>query len=84
MRYIIAAFKSQNEAMAAFELLTNNKITARLTNTPQGAHLGCGISVKIDDNSYEKANALLSGRYSTFAGFFSVVRTNGHTIVTKM
>ncbi|MEG1710928.1 MAG: DUF3343 domain-containing protein [Clostridia bacterium] len=85
MRYIILAFKSQSEAAKILQLINAIGVKVTMVNTPYGAKVGCGISLRIDEFDYDKVKkALESIHLSTFAGYFSVAVTQNQSLVTKL
>jgi len=71
MRYFFAAFGSRAQGMRLFDTLKRCGLTVALINTPREASLGCGLSVKFHECSFDAVNdILLSGCYTAFMGFF--------------
>ena len=76
MSYIILSYTNRENTLKLKKYLSGYKIFAQVINTPQDAHIGCGLSVKI--NSQDKFKAMQAaarhglGNYIMFA-----VDTNG-------
>lgn len=71
MSYIILSFTNREKTLKLKKVLTDQKIFAQVINTPSDAHIGCGLSVKI--NSQDKFKAMQAatrrglGNYYMFA-----------------
>lgn len=69
----IAVFRSRAQAIDCNSRLRSLGVQSSLINTPREANIGCGLSVKIPQNMFERAKRIISnGRYSAFYGYFRV------------
>lgn len=69
----IAVFRSRAQAIDCNSRLRSLGVQSSIINTPREANIGCGLSVKIPLNSFERAKRIIAnGRYSAFYGFFNV------------
>lgn len=85
MTEILAVFKSRAQAADCNSRLKINGIPAALINTPKEANVGCGLSVKIPQNSLPRARVLISNaRYSAFYGFYEMKILYGRTFLGRM
>lgn len=85
MTYIIAAFRSRSHTMQLYNTLINKGINCSIVNTPRGAYIGCGISVKISESQIGQSQMLINQlSLTTFAGFFHVTQLNERTLVSRM
>lgn len=85
MTEILAVFRSRAQAADCNSKLRMNGIPASLINTPKEANIGCGLSVKIPQNSLPRAkNIILGARYSAFYGFFQMKILYGRTFLAKI
>lgn len=70
---ILAVFRSRTQTLGFTEELIRCGVPAQIVSTPKQARIGCGLSCKLPYSSLPKARSLLGkGRYSSFAGFFTV------------
>ncbi len=81
--YVIAAFRSPDEAVRAVNFFKGKGLRASLINTPSSARTGCGISLKTDAGNQPVMKSLLGG-FSTLAGVFRVVEVKGSAVVTRV
>ncbi len=82
MGFIIAAFRSRTQTLEFYDTMQRNGVPCSIVNTPKEARVGCGISVRFTANFISKARYVLSkGKYTNFAGFFSVTKSNNKTVV---
>lgn len=78
MHEIIAIFRSRAQAIDCNTKLKSMGIAAELISTPKEANIGCGLSVKINKNSAERARYIIQkSNYSAFYGFFVMNQTYG-------
>ena len=78
MTYILAIFRSRSQAVDCNIRLKSFGIAAELINTPKEANIGCGLSIKIPHNQFERAkNIIQRANYSSFYGFFIMQQTFG-------
>ncbi len=71
MSYIIISFTNREKTLKLKKFLTEQKIFAEIINTPPDAHIGCGLSVKINSRDKFKAMQVSArrglGNYIMFA-----------------
>ena len=73
MTDILAVFRSRSQAIDCNAKLRAFRIPSSLINTPSELNIGCGLSVKIPQNFFERAmRIVINGRYSAFYGFFKM------------
>lgn len=78
MREFYVAFRSRSEAARFYEALGDNRIPARVINTPASASVGCGLSVKALVRYLPQALKVLErGRFSTIIGKYYVGESGG-------
>ena len=83
MEYIIATYRSRNKAIEVFGSLTDSGYRCALVSTPQSANVGCGLSIRINVQDFDRLRSILS-KVASFAGFFRVTNVNGRTILTSI
>lgn len=84
MYEIIAVFRSRAQAVDCNAKLRAVGIAAELINTPKEANIGCGLSVKLNSNSADRAKFIIQkSNYSAFYGFFVLNRTYGRMQLGK-
>lgn len=67
----IAVFRSRAQAIDCNSRLRSLGVASSLINTPREANIGCGLSVRIPQNSLDRAKRIIAnGRYSAFYGYF--------------
>ena len=85
MEFLIIAFRSREESVKFYRLLSKYGVYSTLTTPPKEAGLSCGISVKTDvSNFYAVKNLLLRTKTKTFVGIFKVKSLGGKNQVTTM
>lgn len=85
MTYMLAVFRSRSQAIDCNRKLSCAGIKCSLVNTPKEAHIGCGLSVKVDANQADRAKKLvLAARFTTFYGFLSMTSAGGTTFISPM
>ena len=78
MTYILAIFRSRSQAVDCNIRLKSFFIAAELINTPKEANIGCGLSIKIPQDSLERAKMIIKkANYSAFYGFFIMQQSFG-------
>ncbi len=76
---ILTVFRSRAQALDCTATLRAAGIPAATVNTPKEAGVGCGLSVKIEENFLPRVKMLVrQKRYSAFAGYLKRV---GNTFV---
>ncbi len=71
MKYILAVFSTRKDALAFFDALRRNNFYAAVVNTPREVSSSCGISVKINANSYNAVKAFAYSHHN-FTAFYAV------------
>lgn len=67
---IVAVFKSRAQALDCVSNLRREGIPAQTVSNPHEAGVGCGISVRFEENFLPRARRCLSRKnYSAFAGY---------------
>ena len=85
MTDILAVFKSRSQAIDCNARLKALGVPASLINTPSEANIGCGLSIKIPPNSFERAKIIVrNGNYSAFYGFFRLQSNYGRAIFGRI
>ncbi|MBQ2723322.1 MAG: DUF3343 domain-containing protein [Clostridia bacterium] len=82
MSYLIAVFRSRNVTLKVFDFFQARGVNCSLVSTPQGALVGCGLSLRFDEQDFEKVKQIAF--QDSFYGFFRVTVINRKTIVTKI
>lgn len=78
MREFFIAFRSRSEAISFYGDLSSYGIMAKVINTPSGAGIGCGLSVKLFVRDMQKAKIVLDrGRYRTAVGVYYFSTSGG-------
>lgn len=84
MTEILAVFRSRAQAADCNGKLRMNGIPASIVNTPKEANVGCGLSVKIPQNSLPRAKAIiLRSKYSAFYGFYTMQNLYGKIYIAR-
>lgn len=69
--YYIFSFRSRNQSMRFYEALKRSGVYSQLITTPRSIAIGCGLSVKVNDNDFLDArDVFFQNNYETFAGVF--------------
>lgn len=69
----IAVFRSRAQAIDCNSRLRALGVPSSIINTPREANVGCGLSVRIPQNMFERAKRIIAnGKYSAFYGYFRV------------
>lgn len=85
MTEILAVFRSRAQAMDCEWKLKMNGIAASLVNTPKEANIGCGLSVRIPQNTLSRARAIIrSANYSALYGYILTKDLYGRKIIGKI
>ena len=85
MGYVIAVFKSRNEALRFFKVLSSYNIKANIIATPKIEGLACGVSLKLSKDRYQEAKKLLYRfRPQSFDGFYYLKRENGSLVANRL
>ncbi len=80
--YIIATFRSRNQTMVFFQIISSYGVRAQIVSTPRQAQVSCGVSVKIPMETQDTARSILARRrFDTFVGLFLV--TEGINTIVK-
>ncbi len=83
MEYIIATYRSRNKAIEVFGKIVESGYRCMLVSTPQAANVGCGLSLRISPQDFDRLRGVLS-KVVSFSGFFRVTNVNGRTILTSI
>ena len=84
LKYLIAAFRSRNQVMVFYEILMSYHIKAKIINTPRGATVSCGLSVRFDHSDFVSVKQVLLRRnFDAFAGFYEVFLIGNNQIVKR-
>lgn len=85
MTEVLAVFRSRSQAIDCNSGLRAFGIPSCLVNTPKEAGVGCGLSVKIPQNLFARARALVNNaRYSAFYGFYRADNVYGRTVIRRI
>ena len=72
-KYLVVVFLSKTEVFSFIERMNSYGVAASTTGTPKEARIGCGISAKIDQRSYDLAVKVIGdGGYNGFFGIYAV------------
>ncbi|MDR0425995.1 MAG: DUF3343 domain-containing protein [Clostridiales bacterium] len=83
--YTIFAFQSRAQAMTMYSSLKRAGIGSALMTTPREVSLGCGLSVKICEQSYREAcSVLYAVENDTFLGAFRLYYEGRRTCVERI
>ena len=75
MGYIVAIFRSRSESLKLAGYLSDAGVWNKVISTPKEANVGCGLSVKIFENSVSITKAAINYlRLKGFVGFLKVQR----------
>ena len=83
MEYIIAVYRSRNVSMRVYNYLIGQNQPCAIVSTPQGAGVGCGLSVKFSRATLGAYGHIVS-QGETFVGFFLVKVTLHGTTITRL
>lgn len=73
MYYILAVFRSRTHTKLFEERLRASGVSCSIVQTPAGARVGCGISVRFSRSDLPRARLVLSRfSVSSFAGFYEL------------
>lgn len=73
---MLAVFKSRSQTLDCISALRAAGVHTQAVSTPKDAGVGCGISVKFDEQFFPRVKAVLIKRpYSSFAGFMRAAGT---------
>lgn len=85
MTDIIAIFRSRSQVIDCNQKLKSMGIPSAIINTPTEANIGCGLSLKIPNDSFERVRFVIkNSRYSAFYGFFRIQSNNNRIILGKI
>ncbi|MBO5772507.1 MAG: DUF3343 domain-containing protein [Clostridia bacterium] len=82
MSYLIAVFRARSITLKAYNVLQAKGVVCSLVSTPQGAEVGCGLSIKFEQRDFDVVRQVCST--NTFVGFFRVTIINRKTVVTRI
>lgn len=75
MEYVIIVFRSRSNTVKISGLLTRNGISNEIINTPKEAQVGCGLSVKIRKEYFERVKKGLGGLVEGRGATYFLVKT---------
>ena len=85
MKEVLAVFSSSSQAIDCNARLRAAGVSGSLINTPREANIGCGLSVKIPQNSLARAKQIIAnGRYSAFYGYMRMQTAYGRTYIGRI
>ena len=85
MEYIVISFRSRAHTVRYAEFLRKSGTYCQIINTPKEAGVGCGLSVKIREESFVPVKrAVFASGLKSFAGFFAVSDAGGRRIVKSI
>ncbi len=85
MTEILAVFRSRSQAVDCNAKLHAYGVQSAIVNTPKDANIGCGLSVKIPQNTLPRVKALIRNcNYSAFYGFFTINTQYGRTFFGRI
>ena len=83
MEYIIAVYRSRSVTMRVYNYLVGQNQTCAIVSTPQGAGVGCGLSVKFSRETLGAYGNIIR-QADSFVGFFLVKVALRGTTITKL
>jgi len=85
MTEVLAVFRARSQAVDCNNRLKNFGIAASIITTPKEANVGCGLSVKIPQNSLPRARAIISSaKYTAFYGYYTMQNLYGRIYIVRM
>lgn len=85
MTTLLAVFRSRSQAIDCNARLRSLGISATLINTPREANIGCGLSLIIPGNMFERVRTIIkNANYSAFYGFYRMQNDFGRTNFGKI
>lgn len=85
MSFIIISLRSRTQVMKFYELAKREGLNCGIINTPREASVGCGLSVKIGEDSLPRARRILNSyALDTFIGIFRVTDTGRGLSVERL
>ena len=80
---ILAVFRSRSESIEYSQRLKRYGVIAETVSAPKEARIGCGLCVRLDEQVFVRAKAVLvSAKYATFKGFYKTDFRGGRMTVT--
>lgn len=68
----LAVFRSRNDALKIYRILTKEKIACATVTTPSNLRLGCGLSVVFPRYLQDRVRQIIDYEYAlSFAGFYA-------------
>ncbi len=83
MTYLFVAFRSRSAAALAYNKLSSLGVNCSIFSTPSAANVGCGLSIKFNEQSINEVRSICAG-VTNCAGFFRSMQTNGKTFITRL
>lgn len=85
MGYILAVFAVRTETMQFYNMLKRAGINAMIVETPKSLQASCGISVKLMQNDFSRANNILrTSNMRSFVRFYLVNGTFGRRTISPI
>lgn len=85
MEYLVIAFRSRAHTVKFSQFISSQNIANEIINTPKEAGVGCGLSVKVSLNNFERVKRLVYAvNLNSFAGFFLVKKLAGKRMVKSI
>lgn len=85
MTEILAVFRSRSQAMDLEWKLKSIGIAAKIINTPKEANIGCGLSILIPQEAYQRARVIVRRQnYSAFYGYLTVTEIYGRKVIGRI
>ena len=85
MEYLVIAFRSRAHTVKFSQFISSQNIANEIINTPKEAGVGCGLSVKVSLNNFERVKRLVCAvNLNSFAGFFLVRKLAGKRMVKSI
>ncbi len=67
---MLAVFRSRSQSIEFASALKREGVPAQSVSTPKDAGVGCGISVRFEENFFPRVKSVLQKKlYSSFSGF---------------
>jgi hypothetical protein len=85
MTEILAVFRSRTQAIDCFNNLKALGVAVALVNTPKEANIGCGLSVKVNGNNFNRVKTMIARfKYSAFYGYFTMQNKYGRIFISPI
>lgn len=85
MTEVLAVFRSRSQAIDCNARLRAQGVPSSIVNTPREANIGCGLSIKIPQGSFDRAKRFIyNAKYSAFYGFLRINSDYGKTFIGRI